>query len=118
MRVLVVDDEPAVRGLVRRVLAGGGFEVVEAADGQEALRVAQQDVPDLVVLDWQMPGLSGPEVLTELARHYPEVPVILLTAALDRRHGGLAGIFGAAEFIQKPFRPDALLATARRLLGA
>lgn len=116
MRALVVDDDEAVRALVRSVLAGGGFEVAEAVDGAEGLRLAEHEVPDLVVLDWQMPGLTGVEVLTELGRHYPEVPVILLTAALDPRYGGFAGILGAAEFIQKPFRPDVLLATARRLL--
>ena len=116
MRVLIVDDEPDVRELVRTVLASDGYEVVEAASGAEGLRLAEERVPDLVVLDWQMPGLTGLEVLTELGRKYPELPVILLTAALDPRYGGLAGILGAAEFIQKPFRPDVLLATARRLL--
>lgn len=116
MRVLVVDDEPDVRELVRSVLASDGYQVVEAADGTEALRLAEQHIPDLVGLDWQMPGLTGVEVLTELGRKYPELPVILLTAALDPRYGGLAGILGAAEFIQKPFQPDVLVATARRLL--
>ena len=66
--VLVVDDEPGIRTLVQVVLVGGGFLVVEAADGHEALRLAEQDVPDLVVLDWQMPGMSAPEVLTEFGR--------------------------------------------------
>ena len=116
-RILVVDDEQPIRDLVRRTFAGDAFVVDEAASGEEALVLAADVTPDLVVLDWQMPGMTGAEVLTELAKRYPQLPVILLTAALDSRNGGIARIFGAAEFIQKPFHPGDLLATARRLLG-
>lgn len=113
LRVLVVDDEPDIRGLVRHALEGA-FDVVEAADGAGALAQADELMPDLVVLDWQMPGMTGPEVLTSLGMSRPELPVIMLTA-LGADHGALAGIYGAAAFVRKPFSPAALLETARRL---
>lgn len=114
-RVLVVDDEPDIRTLVRFALEGA-FDVTEAVDGASALALAAGSMPDLVVLDWQMPGMTGPEVLTSLGQSNPNVPVIMLTAALSADNGGLAGIFGAAAFIAKPFSPAALLETAERLV--
>lgn len=114
-RVLVVDDEPDIRGLVRHALEGS-FDVVEAADGAGALAQAAECRPDIVVLDWQMPGMGGPEVLTSLGMRRPDVPVIMLTA-LGADHAALAGIFGAAAFIRKPFSPAELLETAERLAG-
>lgn len=112
--VLVVDDEPDIRALVRHAL-GGAFDVVEAADGAGALAQAAECIPDLVVLDWQMPGMAGPEVLTSLVMNRPDLAVIMLTA-LGADHAALAGIFGAAAFIRKPFSPAALLETAERLV--
>lgn len=113
-RALVVDDEPEIRALVRRTLEDA-FDVVEAPDGARALALAAESMPDLVVLDWQMPGISGPEVLTFLLERRPDLPVIMLTAALGADHGSIAGIFGAAAFIAKPFSPGELLETAMRL---
>lgn len=114
LRVLVVDDEPDIRGLVRHALEGA-FDVVEASNGAGALAQAAECMPDLVVLDWQMPGMTGPEVLTALGTSRPALPVIMLTA-LGADHSALAGIFGAAAFIRKPFSPAALLETAERLV--
>lgn len=113
LRVLVVDDQPELRALVRRALEGA-FDVIEAADGAGALAQTAESMPDLVVLDWQMPGMTGPEVLTSLGMSRPDLPVIMLTA-LGVDHGALAGIFGAAAFISKPFSPAVLLETAERL---
>ena len=114
--VLVVDDEEEIRALVRRSLTGDGFTFREAADGSAAIAAAEAERPDVVVLDWQMPGMSAPEVLSELKRRYPDVPVVLVTAALERRHGGLAGIYGADAFVPKPFSPAELERTVRSLL--
>ena len=116
-RILVVDDDAAVRDLVRNSLAGNAYEIEEAVDGEDGLRRFAAVQPDLVVLDWQMPGMSAPEVLTQLKKRDPRVPVVLLTASLQARHGALAGIYGADAFLTKPFRPLELLDAVERLLA-
>ena len=117
-RIMLVDDDTDVRGLLRTTLDGDGFEIVEARDGAEALELAEQAPPDLVILDWQMPGLSGPEVLTQLKRHHAPPPVILLTAQLEPRYSTLAQIFGADAYLTKPFSPLQLADTVESLLAA
>ena len=108
-RVLVIDDEPDVRGLVRRVLERGGLDVAEAADGRAGLRCLFDLRPDLVVLDVGLPGLDGWAVL-ERIRDISDVPVLMLTARageLDRVRGLRAG---ADDYVVKPFSPQELLA--------
>jgi two-component system phosphate regulon response regulator PhoB len=120
-RILVVDDEPDITGLVAYHLAKAGYRVTTAQNGSEALSTARQEHPDLVVLDLMLPGLSGYEVLQELRRR-PEtsaVGVILLTARKDEpdRIKGLA--LGADDYVAKPFSPQELVlrvaAVLRRL---
>ena len=115
-RILIVDDDPDVRALLRSTLAAEDLDIAEAENGRQALEVFDGRRPDLVLLDWRMPGLSGPEVLTELKARGHGTPVILLTAELDARTGGLATVFGADVFLTKPFRAPELLAAVRRLL--
>ena len=117
-RIMVVDDDADVRGLLRTTLDGDGFEIIEARDGQQALELAAKEPPDLVILDWQMPGLSGPEVLTQLKRHEAPPPVILLTAQLEPRYSTLAQIFGADAYLTKPFSPLQLSDIVESLLAA
>ena len=117
-RIMVVDDDADVRGLLRTTLDGDGFEIVEAGDGQQALELVAKELPDLVILDWQMPGLSGPEVLTQLKRQDAALPVILLTAQLEPRYSTLAQIFGADAYLTKPFSPLQLAAAVEGLLSA
>ena len=112
-RVLVVDDDPAVRKLLRTTFGGDELEIAEAADGATALALAQACAPELVVLDWNMPGLAGDEVLAELKRGLPDVRVIVLTADGRVRARALA----ADVFLTKPFSPLELLATIDRLLA-
>ncbi|MDP3775422.1 MAG: response regulator transcription factor [Gemmatimonadales bacterium] len=120
-RILVVDDEKDITALVAYHLAKAGYRVVTAGTGPAALEAAQQDPPDLVVLDIMLPGRSGYEVLEELRRREEtrDVGVILLTARKDEadRIRGLAG--GADDYLTKPFSPEELVlrvgAVLRRL---
>ena len=110
MLVLVVDDDPEVRGLVRRSLEREAFSVVEAGDAEEAQRVSQQGPFDAAVLDVGLPGTSGLELLHLLRRTDPGLPVILLTGAgaeADRVHGLVSG---ADDYVVKPFSVRELVA--------
>jgi DNA-binding response OmpR family regulator len=113
--VLVVDDEPKIRDIVRRNLQADGFTVTEQADGPGALRAAQDECPDLIVLDVMLPGLDGVEVLRRL-RQTSQVPVILLTAR-DEEIDKLIGLaVGADDYLTKPFSGRELAARARVIL--
>jgi DNA-binding response OmpR family regulator len=113
--VLVVDDEPKIREIVRRYLEADGFAVTERDDGPGALTAAQQERPDLIVLDVMLPGLDGVEVLRRL-RETSHVPVILLTAR-DEEVDKLIGLaVGADDYVTKPFSGRELAARARVIL--
>lgn len=113
--VLVVDDEPKIRDIVRRYLEADGFAVTEQADGPGALSAAGEQHPDLIVLDVMLPGLDGVEVLRRL-RESSQVPVILLTAR-DEEVDKLIGLaVGADDYVTKPFSGRELAARARVIL--
>jgi len=120
-RVLVVDDEPDITGLVAYHLARAGYRVSTAATGAEALAAVRSARPDLVILDLMLPGMSGYDVLTELRREETthNVGVIVLTARRDEadRIRGLS--LGADDYLPKPFSPQELVlrvsAVLRRL---
>jgi two-component system KDP operon response regulator KdpE len=119
--ILVVDDEPPIVRLVKAKLRVDGYEVITASDGKEALRVLQQESPDLVVLDVMMPDMDGFETLRRI-RQNSTVPVVMLTARgsdMDKLKGLQSG---ADDYITKPFNPDELeariAAILRRTLGA
>ena len=114
-RILVVDDDPDIRGLVRELLDRRGFAVTEAKDGQEALRVFFDQRPDLVVLDVGMPGLDGWKTL-ERIRELSDVPVVMLTAKATEleKTRGLRG--GADDYVTKPFGRQGLIARIEALL--
>jgi DNA-binding response OmpR family regulator len=115
LRVLVVDDEVAIRDIVRRYLEAAGLDVAEAADGQDALTRFASVEPDLVVLDLMMPGMDGLEVLRSL-RATSDVYVILLTAKADEVDKLVGLSVGADDYLTKPFSPRELAARVRAVL--
>jgi two-component system alkaline phosphatase synthesis response regulator PhoP len=113
--VLVVDDEPKIRAIVRDNLLAAGFSVTEQGDGPGALDAARRERPDLVVLDIMLPGLDGVEVLRRL-RETSQVPVILLTARDDEVDKLIGLGVGADDYVTKPFSGRELAARARVIL--
>jgi two-component system phosphate regulon response regulator PhoB len=113
--ILVVEDEAALVTLLRYNLEREGFRVAEARDGEEALLMAREQKPDLVILDWMLPLLSGLEVCRQLRRG-PEtrsVPIIMLTAR-GEEGDKLRGLdSGADDYVTKPFSPSELIARIR-----
>lgn len=116
-RVLVVDDDPAILDIARRVLSREGFQVSSALSGEEGLRLARQSVPDLIILDVMMPGMDGWQVLNALRSDtlLREVPV-LMQSMLNERDLGL--LLGANEYLVKPVQRDELTSAVRDLLPA
>ncbi len=118
-RILVVDDEADIRQLVSDVLESEGYEVYLAANGEEALRMASQAVPDLVLLDVMMPGVDGFRVCERLRAHPVGLrsPVIFLTARQEIEDKLLGFEKGAVDYVTKPFHVNELLARIRVHLG-
>lgn len=116
--VLVVEDEAAIATLLRYNLEKQGFRVDEASDGQEALTRISEQRPDLVLLDWMLPTLSGIEVCRQIRRRREtrELPVIMVTARSEDQDAVRALNTGADDYVSKPFSVDALMARIRALL--
>jgi len=115
-RVLVVDDEEAVRDLLQRILKETGYDVDTAANGQEALDKVSQLKTELVLLDIKMPGMSGMEVLRQLTTNWPETCVVMATAVADAQTAVEAMKLGAYDYITKPFNRDDVVLTVRRAI--
>jgi two-component system phosphate regulon response regulator PhoB len=116
--ILLVEDETALVELLRYNLEAEGFEVRASQDGEEALVMVQERVPDLVVLDWMLPSVSGLEICRQLRRR-PEtrnVPVILLTARGEEADRVRGFESGADDYVTKPFSPTELVARIRAVL--
>ena len=114
-RVLVVEDDPDVSAVVSAYLEREGFELELAPDGVTGLQRALEDPPDLIVLDWLLPGLDGLEVLKRLRRER-RTPVIMLTARGEETDRILGLEHGADDYIPKPFSPRELTARVRAVL--
>ena len=109
-RILVVDDDPNIRGMVKLVLETEGYQVDLAEDGFAALRAVEATKPDCVVLDVMMPGMDGHDVLGRIrASERPQTPVVMLTAAADDDQAWAAWSQGVDYFLAKPFDADELL---------
>jgi len=115
-RVLVVDDEEGVRNLLQRVLAEAGYNVVTAANGEEALDKVSQLKVGVVLLDIKMPGMSGMEVLQQLTTNRPEICVIMATAVADVQTAVEAMKLEAYDYITKPFNRDDVILTVQRAI--
>jgi len=116
--ILVVDDEPALLTLVNYNLTKENFEVEETADGEEAITMIGERSPDLLLLDWMLPRLSGIEICRRLRRSpsTQKLPIIMLTARSEE-HDRIRGLnCGADDYISKPFSPNELVARVRAVL--
>jgi two-component system, OmpR family, response regulator ResD len=113
--VLIVDDEPIVREVVVRYLRRDGYRTLEAAEGEEACKLAESERPDLIVLDLMLPGLDGLSVCRRL-RSFSQVPVIMLTARGEEADRIVGLEVGADDYVTKPFSPRELAARVRTVL--
>ncbi len=112
-RVLVIDDEAAIRDSLRMTLEYEGYEFSGAATGQEGLALVERDMPDVVLLDVKMPGMDGLDVLSRLRQMNEALPVVMISAHGTTTTAVEAIKKGATDFIDKPFSPDRLLVTIR-----
>jgi signal transduction histidine kinase/CheY-like chemotaxis protein len=115
-RVLVVEDEPQVRAIAARALAGAGFEVLQASNGANALQLVREEATplDVIVTDVVMPQLSGPELARAVRELCPEVGLVFMSGFPDSMHGRHAEEFGEAVFLSKPFSPQELVEAVRQ----
>ncbi len=116
-RILVVDDEDAIRDLIVFNLTQQGFEVIEAADGIEALAKVKESQPDLILLDLMLPQMDGLEVCQKLrhSKEFSSIPIIMLTARGDEVDRVLGLEIGADDYVTKPFSPRELTARVKAI---
>lgn len=117
-RILIADDEPDVLRLVSGNLRNAGFEVLQAADGEEALALARREAPSLIVLDQMMPTMSGTEVCKALKQDPAtrDIPVIMLTARAEEIDRVLGLELGADDYVTKPFSPREFVLRVKSVL--
>ena len=118
-RILVVDDDADIRDMLNFKLAKAGYEVHTEEDGETGLAAARELEPDLILLDWMMPRLTGPEVCRQLREEEAtsRVPVILLTAKAQEADVQRGFAVGADDYISKPFSPRELMSRVQALLA-
>src|SRR5499427_1059201 len=114
--ILIVDDEPSNRNILSQELIHEGYSVVAASDGREALSKVESSRPDLIILDYMMPDLSGLEVLKELRKRENDAPVVMITAYGTMERAVEAMKEGAYDFITRPFEPDHLALVVQKSL--
>ncbi|TMA97502.1 MAG: response regulator [Deltaproteobacteria bacterium] len=117
-KILVVEDEPDIRKLVQYNLAQEHFKVLEAEDGEQALKIVQRDKPNLLILDLMLPGLSGIELCRILRDRSDtaKLPILMLTAKAGETDRVLGLEMGADDYLTKPFSPRELVARVRAIL--
>lgn len=111
-RILIAEDEADIRNILKLYLESEGFEVVQAQDGDQALRMAQQEMPDLILLDVMMPNIDGFAV-TQALRQYSQVPILILSARSQAADKILGLNLGADDYIAKPFNALEVVARVR-----
>lgn len=117
-KILVVDDEQDILELVEPMLAANSYEVLKALSGEEAITLAENSSPDLILLDIMMPGLDGIETARRLKQNEKtaKIPIIMLTALVNSDNVGRSLEAGAVDYISKPFEPKTLLEKIRKAL--
>lgn len=119
MRALIVDDSRATRTIIKRMLAGFGFEVVEATDGVDALRRLKEiGQADVLLVDWNMPEMNGYDLICAIRgdRQYDKVPLMMVTSETEMGQMAKALEAGANEYVMKPFTKE-VIAEKLALLG-
>lgn len=116
-KILVVDDEDALRMVLSAELEGEGYQVSTAADGDEAIKIIGAEQFHLVLLDIKMPNVDGFEVLKFVKQHQPATKVIMLTGFADLKNAIESKKLGAEDFVSKPYDLVDLLTTVERVLG-
>jgi CheY-like chemotaxis protein len=116
-RILVVDDEDALRTVLSSELEGEGYQVASAADGEEAIKLLGGQQFDLILLDIKMPNVDGFEVLKFVKQQAPKTKVIMLTGFADLKNAIESKKLGAEDFVSKPYDLVDLLTTVERVLG-
>jgi DNA-binding NtrC family response regulator len=114
--VLVIDDDDAMRKVLRDFLQRDGHRVVEAANGEAAVSIVEVESVDVVILDKEMPGMNGMDVLSFLHRRFPSTPVILITAFGGPHVAEESFRRGAVEYIEKPFRLSNVVDRVQKLI--
>ncbi len=114
-KILVVDDKPELRTLLKSYFTQEGYDIVTAPNGQEALFVARREKPDLIILDLMMPEMSGYDFM-RLYNRETDTPIIILTARLEENDKVLGLELGADDYVTKPFSPRELAARVRAVL--
>ena len=116
--ILVVEDEDAIREMLMMVLEQAGFMPITATDAEEAQKVLDDNLPDLILLDWMLPGISGVEWARRLKKEpiYRDIPIILLTARGEEEDKVRGLEIGADDYVSKPFSPKELVARIRAVL--
>ena len=117
-RILIIEDEQAIRSILRKRLEANGYEVIVAEDGEEGLAVARQEKPDLILLDVMLPKRDGYSVcrLLKFDQRYRHIPVVMLTARAQEKDKKLGQQTGADAYVTKPFDAAELLATVSTML--
>ncbi len=118
LTILVVEDEDAIRAMLMMVLEQAGFSAIAAADAEDAQKIVHENLPDLILLDWMLPGISGAEWARRLKKEqsYRELPIILLTARGEEEDKVKGLEIGADDYMTKPFSPKELVARIRAVL--
>ncbi|MFH1628711.1 MAG: PAS domain S-box protein [Pseudomonadota bacterium] len=115
-KILVVDDNDDFRWLTGNLLEGAGYSVIQAQDGEEALKLLEKDVPDLILLDHRMPGRNGLEVAADVKQQIPTMPIIMITAYAEVESAVKAMKMGMYDYVTKPIEKEGLLITIKRVL--
>ena len=117
--ILLAEDHDHLRLLLSTTLGGPDYRIIEARDGDEAYALALTESPDLLILDWMMPGKTGIQVIEALRREpgVRDVPAILLTARAEDADRNRAATLGVRSYLVKPFSPIELMETVEKILG-
>ena len=115
-KVLVVDDDPEMRDLLSNLLEGEGYEVILGSNGEEAIELAEKEDPQVILLDFEMPGIDGIETCKRLKREgqTASIPIIMITAYTNKKPGAFEA--GADDFVNKPFDPTEVSARVKTFL--